>query len=1067
MSRRSGGFLLDGSGIGSLEGGMYSENPASERGDRERDAGYEREHSRQGNNYPEPSTAHPRLQIEREAEERDTVDLSEFRIHGLDADPAKIVSLALGLSETRRRGAKLRSVSSSRRLPDILDEKEAGHDVWNGRGLGSTSPAGSALARHQQQLREFREQYQPTEATLQRALKAKQQLELSSLYKRLLAIYPTQDLLSGRSAHGPPNKGDIAGPYLRERTFNPLMAIRNKRFRNRERIKLELSSWDDPGAVEQWIEDLAVAIHEHLEGGKTGPPGLPPPPHPTGRMEEKKRARMDWVISPQELLADFYWMEESERLRIEQTQRPGGKIEGKKQERQRETHLSLKSLIDTEERRARSPSQVRKRSIRDLGDIESGDDITRRDTGDSSKKRPKPGFMERGPLQPSIQLENDVGYHSAYTSQGDSSHSSESEGTYDDEMSGAEVDSDIDQKAKKRHSKRKKLGKIITSTKPGRRKKARKKRISDTHVLSPEEKRRRQEQEEMEWMVEMGDRLPAPRRSYSGDEDTDPATTLALTRATADKTAGMGGVGTGVSLPTALSGSRSSLEHFGPAGALAGKRSLDFGGIVVPSIAISLSPPRAAPRGEDEDMDPRGRNKRKDEIEGTRDEKRKSSPTKKLLREKSMEAVEREREPSFDDRHKESVDSDNGRKLKDKDKDGSAMGRVKSRVERIRSEVAKVEDFIWRRDAEKGGSTLSSPTGSSFAEAESSGYRSEDDRGKLVRENIHSVSGAEDEGRGSKGNHGRSPPEVPEGLARGPSRFGSHPSTPALPTISKISTRDNYTEISSDEEGRRRRSQMLKVNLEPTRSHISRDPSPARAINIQLISDRNGVKSGVVTQRGNENNGLGLEKRLPIIGNGGDKGATVRKQELIRARAYLLASGVVARGITSGRAGTTVLGGISSNSDGAGIVALAKQHMHSTDVVSHEIANEEEKFVKTSREFTTSTVVDPKGLVDNIKHEIETRLATMLGDVADGADELNGELTTKCTLAVKAVNDDLSNVMRRKRRRFRWVRRAGYVMLEWVVLGVMWWVWLIVVVIRFLRVMVTGIVRGVRWILWI
>ncbi|CUS08255.1 unnamed protein product, partial [Tuber aestivum] len=574
MSRRSGGFLLDGDGIGSLEGGRYSENPARERGDRERDAGYERESS----NYPEPSTA----RIEREAEERDTVDLSEFPIHGSDADPAKIISLALGLSETRRRGAKLRSVSSSRRLPDILDEREASHDVWNGRGLGPTSPAEryvdfanvggraraasptnllvtnadgqsvsagtlsalgrhlpplnppiasppppaggttgkqnfspvsplplpppiapyqqlqskrSALAQHQQQLREFREQYQPTEATLQRALKAKQQLELSSLYKRLLTIYPTQDLLSGSSAHGTPNKGDIAGPYSRERTFNPLMAIRNKRFRNRERIKLELSSWDDPGAVGQWIEDLAVAVHDS-EGGKTGFPGLPPPPHPSGRTEEKKRPRMDWVISPQELLADFYWMEESERLRMEQTQRAGGKIEEKKQERQRETHLSLKSLIDREERRARSPSQVRKRSIRDLGDPESGDDITRRDTGDSSKKWSKPGFMERGPLQPSTQPENDVGYHSACTSQGDSSHSGESEGTYDDEMSGVEVDSDIDQKAKKKHSKRKKLGKIITSTKPGRRKKTKKKRIGDTHILSPEEKRRRQEQEE-------------------------------------------------------------------------------------------------------------------------------------------------------------------------------------------------------------------------------------------------------------------------------------------------------------------------------------------------------------------------------------------------------------------------------------------------------------------------------------------------------------------------------------------------------------------------------------------
>lgn len=1156
MSRRSGGFLLDGSGVGSLEGGRYSINPERERGHRERGAGYERERLTPSNYYPESSTAHSRPQSKRETEERDTVDLSEFPTHSSEAGPARIISLALGLSETRRRGANLRSVSSSRRLPDILDERETSNDIWNGRGLGPRSQAGSqvdfanaggraraaspasflvgtdpngrsvsagtpsvlgrqlpplnpsiasppppaggatgkqnfspvsplplppptapyqqlqskrsALAQHQQQLREFREQYQPTEATLQRALKAKQQLELSSLYKRLLTIYPTQDrLLSGNPTHGIPNKGDTTGPYSRERIYNPLMAIRNKRFRNRERIKLELSSWDDPGAVEQWIEDLAVAVHEHLEDGKIGLPRLPPPPHPSGRVDEKKRARVDWVISPQELLADFYWMEESERLCAEQTQRAGGKIEEKKQERQRESHLSLKGLIDREERRARSPSQVRKRSIRDLGDIESSDEITR-DIGDSSKKRSKSDFMERGPsLQPGIQPEDDAGYHSAYSSQEDSSHSDESAGTYGNEMSGAEIDGDTDQKVKKKHSKRKKLGKIITGAKPGRRGGAKKKRISDTHVLSPEEKRRRQEQEEMEWMVEMGDRLPGPRRSYSGDEDADPATALALARVTADQAAGVRNIGTGVSLPTTLGGSRSSLERFGPTGTPAGRRSLDFGEIVVPSIAISLSPPRVTSRGEDEDMDLRGRTKRKDEMEGTRDEKRKTSPTKRLL-EKSMEAMGREREPSYDDRRKESMDSDRGRKLKDKDKDGSTMGRVKSRVEKIRSEVAKVEDFIWRRDAEKGGSALSSPTGSSFAEAESSGYRSEDERGKLVREGTLSVSEAEDEGRGSRGKRGRSPLDALEGRTLRPSRFGSHSSTSALPTISKIGIRDGYTEASSDEEGRRRRNQNLKAGLEPAQSYISRDPSPARAINIKSIGDRNGVKSGVVAQRSNESNGSGLEeRRLPIIGNSDSKGAAVSKQELTRARAYLLASGVVARGITSKRAGTNIPGRISNNNDGPGIVVLAKQHVHSADVVSRKITNAEEEFVEKSRVFTTSTVVELKGLVDNIKYEIETRLATMLGEVADGADELNGELTTKCTLAVKAVNDDLSNVMRRKRRKFRWIRRAGYVMLEWVVLGVMWWVWLIVVVVRFLRVMITGVVRGVRWILWI
>ncbi len=94
-------------------------------------------------------------------------------------------------------------------------------------------------------------------------------------------------------------------------------------------------------------------------------------------------------------------------------------------------------------------------------------------------------------------------------------------------------------------------------------------------------------------------------------------------------------------------------------------------------------------------------------------------------------------------------------------------------------------------------------------------------------------------------------------------------------------------------------------------------------------------------------------------------------------------------------------------------------------------------------------------------------LAPEVRALADDADALSTELLTAHTLAVQRINDRLDMVVRRRRRRLRWLRRGGYVLLEWVLLGLMWWVWLVVVIVRMLRGAVRGVWTGVRWLLWL
>lgn len=936
----------------------------------------------------------------------------------------------------------------------------------------------------QQQLRELQRQYKFSEATLQRTLKAKQQLELSALYKRLLTIYPPTDTPTG-------SVGSAGG-----RVYNPLMSIRNKRIRNRERIQLDLSSWEDPGAVEQWIEDVAVAVHDAAAEGHTGPPALPPPPQPTGIIAKQKRPRLDWVISPQELLAEFYWIEEADRIRREEMLRNSERLEQvQKEERKKgkESQTSLQSLREKEGKKHHGSFEIsrRKRSARHLVDDERPEELTKRGSGDSGKRRAKTksGEFHRF-LQPGTHREGseDYQYSNPPSSEEESGRSSESEIDYDDEdysdidTSGAELDA----KAKrKHHRRRRKLGQIITGAKHSK-KKVKKKR-SDAYALDADERRKRQEQEEMEWMAEMGGRMSEPlgtNRSYTPDEegyDSAPlATAGAMRNGHALKLDGLKKIATGMSLPTTLGGSKSSLERY-----VMGRKSLDFAEVVVPSIAISLSPPRTKARDEGYDTDGRGRVKRKEEDAG---KERKMSPTKKLF-ERSQEAFVRVREGSLD-RRRESLDiglAPSGTE-KAKDKESKTKSRVKSRVEKIRNEVAKVEDFILRRDP--GGSAAPSPTGSSFAE--SIGSRSDDDRGRLSRdlsrENTVSASEPEDEWRRGK-TWGRSSLEVPDvRRPTRPTKYRSSQSMSFLPNTtsgvplspkSKSKAKaallqDGGAVIDVDTDDDRRTPRGV-YRLSPPSHEVSREPSPARSVIIQSIDKKRvqpndhfrsvALEAVKTLSKGPAPPIVATEEEIVIIPVRNDKATRypedtpfATRRDLMIARAYLTRSGVVARGITTKRARETGV---------AGIVATAKEHMLSASAVSRDIYVAEQVFVRKANYFTDNTVSELRRKIDRIREDIEIVLTPMLASVADGADGLNEELTTTCTLAVKGINDEVAAMARRKRRQLRWVRRGGYVLLEWVVLGVMWWVWLVVVVLNIMRAVFRVGVGAVRWILWI
>lgn len=194
------------------------------------------------------------------------------------------------------------------------------------------------------------------------------------------------------------------------------------------------------------------------------------------------------------------------------------------------------------------------------------------------------------------------------------------------------------------------------------------------------------------------------------------------------------------------------------------------------------------------------------------------------------------------------------------------------------------------------------------------------------------------------------------------------------------------------------------------------------------------------------------------------------KQEIERTRALLLSSGIKAREIT--RRAETVRSPPpeflqrSFGPDGS-IPSVPRLYEH--ELASRRLLK---RIEASHSSFETSIERVPKAAFSPLKSQLSTledlvnkSLNTRVRAAAEEAENLSMQLNTTSTLAVKQLSDTLEHGLRKRHRRLRWLRRTGFMMLEWALIGLLWWVWLIVVAFRLLRKVLRGMGTGVRWIL--
>lgn len=1099
---------------------------------------------------------------------------------GFDTDPAQIVSLALNLSESRRRNFSSGGLLTPR---DSLGGRRVLSSGQQTSGL-SASAGGGNLRQHLQEQRHISRNISPrsgkspgskgaespasqkekargrqstplpdfeaglhenlitdaSDATLTRAEKARVALELSYEYRRLLQHLPVLPT----STKGRPNTSKGAGKpqaYPAEglgRVYNPLQYIRNRkvRFREKRALDTEGAGWNNVENVRIWVDTVANEREDGISRIDRRYP-LPPfeqaeteTPHLDDSQAQNKshskdtqakklgRPSKDWIFAPWDLLADAYWLNQDDNIKhIEDAQgiRFVLQRDSMNEDHPRTSKESARAPLRPHQifiRHINSSPERLRASFESLRSESKGRGRRRQEAneprsptsdGDGSQTRkgrwPKRFTRSR---DPSSSGESDQGKRHKHRRGHDhiASRDDFDKAALEKQMMGimareAEANDEVFEGANEQI--KEEAASESSELKPS----------LENDQVSRISKRRPSGPQRMRTDLPLMERHQTPPRSSLDEQRLHHRR---MSSEDYDSTA--------PNSPTAPS--------------------------FIPSIAINLSPPAspltpaASPKktlparlGSLRSSRSRSINKR---AVSENDASAESNTSADISRQTTNESQLRNRlqnEPSTASTNGllSPIKSESGsryrplegkqiRSLKDSNASDSRFrglfkgGRI---AQLVGNEVSRVGDVFWKKDNNDRILQLNA-TASGYATEESdlddgdvSGLDSSpkdnvsrvttnsDGTGGLSRTSINSekpkyympnlpsfrspFSKDDQSPKAAKGlpNHdhitrqqlalrerGRSsrfdrlaPPKIDmSGVSPSPSPTPS----PERPQA-RVTYDENSRQSSSSRSDRRVRSADRRLN--------AMLGIPSR-VTGQGVTGLSSLKS----RRGasNERPGLGGKRQWSISDRGVSAvRGTITKRDIARVRALLLSSGVKANEIA--RRAEEVpekpapfLQDLQDVLEGpVPQIPQSQEHVSAARTLVNHIETTTQQIRDTAEQFSHGTVAKLHNDIKVIDERVTYKLTPLVRGAADDADTFSTELTTTHTLAIKQLNDSVDSILRRRRRRLRWVRRAGWAILEWTLLGIMWMVWFVVVIVRLVRGTIAGFLRAIGWFFWL
>lgn len=412
----------------------------------------------------------------------------------------------------------------------------------------------------------------------------------------------------------------------------------------------------------------------------------------------------------------------------------------------------------------------------------------------------------------------------------------------------------------------------------------------------------------------------------------------------------------------------------------------------------------------------------------------------------------------------------------------------------LKSGVSKVSELLWKKDSEAEDSD-SSTSLSDGSDEEVRGRRKD----ARYLSPASSIKGRTGQGKQEKHYHDVLPSFVPVSGHEGThSRSGSAVGIPLSSPTSRRSTRFELLRppriditVSADSSGEANNGQKADVHAVDARlgsiEEGAKNEERPLSLSIRPESSRRVSAESVRSSRhfSITEKDLAPSERAPVS-----------KHEVARLRAMVLSSGVMAMEISRRAHQSTTLAPDSATENNDVLAALGTKiswpetvqlapENERTQLLSNPIS-QVDLFPLTARVLGTAIQTSRQqwqaeaesfqqrthaelieGRIEALRTRIQLDLSAMTRAAAEEADEVGGDLVDGQRRQVKVVVDVIDKLLRRRRRRFRWVRRAGWLALEWLLVGFMWYVWFVVMIARVFLGVGKGFVRGVRWLLWL
>ncbi|KAI8624101.1 hypothetical protein F5Y19DRAFT_455873 [Xylariaceae sp. FL1651] len=961
--------------------------------------------------------------------------------------------------------------------------------------------------------------YHFSSSTLNRAQKAKEYLELMAQFRRLLLFVPPlkQEPRSRPSTSGVPLSPISTGSPLDShassqnrplgRPYNPLQYIRNRKIRTRERkaIDGEAQGFRDVPRVTDWIDEVATYTAASL---LTESPKLPPfsgadeclesqppasnLPRPVSVLNKSKRPRFDWSIDPADMLADVYWLEQGNNKYLIED-RHYTKIFTPKTE----AHQPVSQASEYSKTALSTPAS------KEMGDS-NGNDLFEHDSSLSTKADGETAVTSTRD-RARQKLQDLRGMHHKHSNSVQSHHDflRFRRGSSPD-TSGSESD-------------RRRRGRNGTISASG--KDLLEKQMNE--MLARETQDQQKELFAKEADIGYFKPLPTglatpdknsqfPNRGHSRRDSRIEAAEH-LDKALPARLSQSSPIHSGrpsLEVPNQNYRSSIDLDSSRPVSPDARTRRHQSG--FIPTIGMDLSPTASRPSSP-------ARNPFSKVKNMFRDRSRERDDHTNEANDKVLSPIDPIGTPSISGVTEDVIQQSERRRSKspaqeitqrathESHRPHRSMGSLKLRSDEqpglrtifkggakldgmIRGGVSKVTDFIWKKESDA--SSITSSDNSDIEEGRgrlrdsamfsrrSSVRQDEDQRTAKnyldIMPNFKSAADSVDkpsshEIETSSGQILSLPPSrSPRFEQLKPPRIDVRKASPASSENEQNISRHFVDSDISEPDSRSRDSGRLTDWPRRTSKELH---------NILSMTSDDPAKPRVQgTTYGSEHRQWFIQDRNSL-----SQHALISRREIARLRTLILCSGIKAMEISRRANEPHPLFALDNKATGLpwtdiNHFALDEQISLSVPqtelfpttarVLSSSIQRSVKTFEKSASEFSTETAPALQKRLDKIHDRVAMDLMDMTRRAVDEADDVSHDIVDSQRLKVKSVVDTVDKMLRRRRRRFRWVRRAGWLAVEWVLVGFMWYVWFVVMIARVLLGVGRGAVSVIRWLLW-